>query len=40
MYMLNMGNGRKNPKVHVSELKKYREGRVSKGKRAGGGGTN
>ena len=27
VYILNMGSGRKNPKVHVGELKKYREGR-------------
>ena len=28
VYMLDMGNGRRNPKAHVKELKKYREGRV------------
>ena len=25
VYMLDMGNGRRNPKVHVTEIKKYRE---------------
>ena len=27
--MLDIGNGRRNPKDHVTELKKYREGRVT-----------
>ena len=40
VYMLKMGDGRKNPKVHVSELKKYREGRGREGKGVGGGSTN
>ena len=31
VYILNMGNRRKNPKVHVGKLKKYREGRRGKG---------
>ena len=32
VYMLSMGNGRKNPMIHVKELMKYREGRVTGGK--------
>ena len=28
VYMLRMGDGKKNPKGYVSEIKKYREGRV------------
>ena len=40
MYVLKMDSGRKNPKVHVSELKKYREGRAKKGTNCGGGNTN
>ena len=40
VYMLKMDSGRKNPKVHVSELKKYREGRTKTGSNCGGGSTN
>ena len=31
VYMLDMGSGRRNPKVHVKDLKKYREGRAIRG---------
>ena len=40
VYILKMGSGQKNPKVHVSELKKYREGRAKAGTNGGGGNTN
>ena len=30
VYIMKMEHGRKNPKVHVGELKKYREGRGDK----------
>ena len=40
VYVLKMDSGRRNPKVHVSELKKYREGRAEKGTNCGGGNTN
>ena len=32
VYILDMEGGRRNPKVHVKELRKYREGRVIEGK--------
>ena len=40
VYVLKMDSGCKNPKVHVSELKKYREGRAMRGTNDGGGNTN
>ena len=40
IYMLKMGDGRRNPKVHVTELKKYREGRAKDVWGVGGGNTN
>ena len=40
VYILKMYSGRKNPKVHVSELKKFREGRTKTGTNCGGGNTN
>ena len=40
VYILKMESGRKNPKVHVSDLKKYREGRAMGGINDGGGNTN
>ena len=29
-YILDMGTGRRNPKVYVTEIKRYREGRVTR----------
>ena len=38
VYILSMGNGGKNLKVRVKELKKYREGRETEGTKGGGSG--
>ena len=40
VYILKMESRRKNPKLHVSELKKYRENRAITGTNCGGGDTN
>ena len=40
VYLLKMRGGRKKQKVHVSELKEYREGRAKEEGGVGGGDTN